>query len=62
MVIGSKGLKAAAAVATIAYVSGEISPGDSTDGALFFPTFGRDLEQGRIVAMVDELSFEFLVQ
>ncbi len=60
LAIGPKGLKAAAAAAAIAFVSGKIGPGDSTDGALFFPTSGRELGPGRIVATVDHESFEFL--
>ena len=62
LVLGSKGLKAAAAAAAIAFVSGKVAPGDSTDGALFFPTVGRDLGPGRIVATVDGESFEFLTE
>ena len=62
LAIGPKGLKASAAAAAITFVSGKLSPGDSTDGALFFPTAGRSLGQGRIVATVDREHFEFLSQ
>lgn len=62
LAIGPKGLKAAAAAAAIAFVSGKLGPGDSTDGALFFPTAGRELGPGRVVATVGEASFEFLEQ
>ncbi len=60
LAIGPKGLKASAAAAAITFVSGKIQPGDSTDGALFFPTSGRGLNSGRIVAHLGTESFEFL--
>ncbi len=62
LAIGPKGLKAAAAAAAIAFVSGKLGPGDSTDGALFFPTAGRELGPGRVVATVGQASFQFLEQ
>ena len=62
LAIGPKGLKASAAAAAITFVSGKIAPGDSTDGAVFLPTSGRDLGRGRIVATLDAESFEFLAQ
>lgn len=62
MAIGPKGLKASAAAAAITFVSGKLGPGDSTDGALFFPTSGRELGRGRIIATVDAEEFEFLSQ
>ena len=60
LAIGPKGLKASAAAAAITFVSGKLGPGDSTDGALFFPTSGRNLGPGRIVATLDKEDFEFL--
>ena len=51
LAIGPRGLKAASAAAALTFVSGKLSPGDSTDGALFFPTSGRQLNTGRIVAI-----------
>lgn len=62
LAFGPKGLKASAAAAAITFVSGKVGPGDSTDGALFFPTSGRHLGQGRIVANLGPVSFEFLAQ
>jgi hypothetical protein len=62
LAIGPKGLKASAAAAAITFVSSTLGPGDSTDGALFFPTSGRELGQGRIVATLDTEDFEFLSQ
>ncbi len=62
LAIGPKGLKAAAAASAIAFVSGKIGPGDSTDGAVFFPTGGRDLGRGKVIAQLGEERFEFLSQ
>lgn len=62
LVIGPKGLKAAAAASAIAFVSGKIGPGDSTDGAVFFPTGGRVLGRGKVVARLGAERFEFLPQ
>ncbi len=62
LAIGPKGLKAAAAASAIAFVSGKIGPGDSTDGAVFFPTGGRGLGPGRVIAQLGEERFEFLPQ
>lgn len=59
LAFGPKGLKASAAAAAITFVSGNVEPGDSTDGALFFPTSGRALENGRVVATVGSARFEF---
>lgn len=60
LAIGPKGLKASAAAAAITFVSGKVHPGESTDGAIFFPVAGRSLGQGRIVAQLGGESFEFL--
>ena len=62
LAFGPKGLKASAAAAAITFVSGKVGPGDSSDGALFFPTAGRQLGQGRMIATVGPVSFEFLSQ
>lgn len=56
---GNKGLKAAAAAAAIAFVTSELSSGDSTDGAVFFPNRGSELGPGRVVVVVDGRKFEF---
>ena len=40
-VVSSRRLKAAAAASAIALVETELSPGQSTDGAVFFPVTGR---------------------
>ena len=60
LAIGPKGLKASAAAAAITFVSGKVHPGDSTDGAMFFPVPGRNPGQGKIVAQLGGETFEFL--
>ena len=60
LAIGPKGLKASAAAAAITFVSGKVHPGDSTDGAVFFPVPGRNPGQGKIVAELGGETFEFL--
>ena len=62
LAFGPKGLKASAAAAAITFVSGKIEPGESADGAVFFPTEGRRLGPGRVVATLEDLNFEFLDQ
>ncbi len=62
LAFGPKGLKASAAAAAITFVSGSVQPGESADGALFFPTAGRQLGRGRMVATVGDVSFEFLAR
>ena len=56
---GPKGIKAAAAASAIAFVSGELESGDSTDGAVFFENAGQELPLGRLVAVVNGHVFEF---
>lgn len=56
---GNKGLKAAAAASAIAFVTSELSSGDSTDGAVFFPNRGAALGPGHIVVVIDGQEFEF---
>jgi len=57
--LGDRGIKAAAAASAIVFVSGEIESGESTDGAVFFPTGGKELGPGRLVAVVQGHVFEF---
>ncbi len=59
LAFGPKGLKASAAAAAITFVSGKVGSGDSADGALFFPTAGRPLEKGTVVATLESSRFEF---
>lgn len=54
-------LKAAAAASAIAFVPTTLKPGESTDGAIFFPMQGRPLTAGKLVATPGSAQFEFEV-
>lgn len=57
--VSSTKLKAAAAASAIAFVSTRLNPGQSTDGAVFYPTAGKPLVNVRLrVAAAGEV-FEF---
>jgi hypothetical protein len=57
--VSSTKLKAAAAASAIAFVPAKLKPGESTDGAVFFPTAGRPLGAGRLVIKAAGEIFEF---
>ena len=57
--VSSARLKAAAAASAIAFVPARLKPGESTDGAVFFPNAGRPLGAGRLVMKVGGEVFEF---
>jgi hypothetical protein len=57
--VGSGKLKAAAAASAIAFVASKLGPGQSTDGAVFFPTAGRPIGPGRLVVTAGRDVFEF---
>ncbi|MGD0618078.1 MAG: hypothetical protein ABSB67_10510 [Bryobacteraceae bacterium] len=59
--MASAKLKAAAAASAIALVSTRLLPGDSTDGAVFFPSNGKPLGAGKLVIHAAAESFEFNV-
>jgi hypothetical protein len=46
--LGSSRLKAAAAASAIAFVTTKLGPGQSTDGAVFFPNQGKPLGPGTL--------------
>ena len=52
-------LKAAAAASAIALVDTRLGPGQSTDGAVFFPNDGKPLGQGRLRVRLVGQDFEF---
>ena len=60
--VASTKLKAAAAASAIAFVETKLSPGDSTDGAVFFSTLGRPLGAGRLSVKAGGQVFEFPVE
>ncbi|MEN6537742.1 MAG: hypothetical protein ABFD60_15710 [Bryobacteraceae bacterium] len=59
--VSSSKLKAAAAASAIAFVETRLRPGDSTDGAVFFPRSGRSFGRGmlRVTAAGQTFEFEF---
>jgi hypothetical protein len=57
--VSSTRLKAAAAASAIAFVATKLTPGQSTDGAVFLPSDGRPLGGGRLVANMQAGMFEF---
>ncbi|MCC7176665.1 MAG: hypothetical protein IT159_15835 [Bryobacterales bacterium] len=58
--VTSTRLRAAAAASAIVFVEVKLAPGDSTDGALFFPTRGVPLLGSRLRVAAAGQSFEFL--
>ena len=60
--IGSAKLKAAAAASAIAMVTTKLAPGQSTDGAVFFPNQGKPLGAGRLVVNAAGETFVFPVE
>lgn len=58
--IGSGRLKAAAAASAIAFVRTRLNAGQSTDGAVFFPSKGKPLGPGRLVVHAAGQDFEFV--
>lgn len=59
LAMGSVKLKAAAAASALAMVQTRLSPGESTDGAVFFPTDGKMLGPGHIVVRTSTDVFNF---
>jgi len=52
-------LKAAAAASAIVLVENKLAPGQSTDGAVFFPGGGRPLGPGHLQVRIGSAAFEF---
>jgi hypothetical protein len=59
--VSSVKLKAAAAASAIALVPSKLKPGESTDGAVFFPLQHRTWGPGKLVARTASEEFEFEV-
>jgi len=57
--VSSTRLKAAAAASAIALVSTKLNPGESTDGAVFFPNAGKALGPGKLFVHTAGENFEF---
>jgi hypothetical protein len=59
MAIGGTKMRAAAAAAAIILGSNKLEPGQSTDGAVFFPTSNKPLGAGILVLQAAGETFEF---
>ncbi len=57
----SSKLKAAATASAVALVQTRLKPGQTTDGAVFFPLANRPLAPGKLVAQVGAERFEFVL-
>jgi hypothetical protein len=57
--VGSSRLKAAAAASAIAFVTTKLQPGQSTDGAVFYPNGGKPLGAGKLLVTAAGELFEF---
>jgi hypothetical protein len=60
--IGSARLKAAAAASAIAMVTTKLAPGQSTDGAVFFPNQGKPFGTGRVMVSAAGEIFVFPIE
>ena len=58
---GSTKLKAAAAASAIALVTTKLAPGQSTDGAVFYPNRGKPLGPGKLIVNTAGETFVFPV-
>jgi hypothetical protein len=57
--VSSAKIKAAAAASAIAFVETRLLPGQSTDGAIFFPSYGKPLGTGTLKVKAAGQLFEF---
>jgi hypothetical protein len=62
LAVGSTKLKAASAASAIALVTTKLSPGQSTDGAVFYPSKGKPLGAGKLIVEAAAETFEFPVE
>ncbi len=60
--LGSGKLRAAAAASAIALAATKLMPGQTTDGAIFYPNGGRPLGEGKLVVNTAGEVFEFPVK
>lgn len=60
--VGSTKIKAAAAASAISFPTTKLVPGQSTDGAVFFPNQGKPLGAGRLIIQAAGESFVFPVE
>ena len=62
LALGSTKLKAASAASAIALVTTKLASGQSTDGAVFYPSGGKPLGAGRLIVNAAAEVFEFPVE
>ena len=62
LAMGSTKLKAASAASAIALVTTKLTPGQSTDGAVFYPSGGKPLGAGKLMVNAAAEVFEFPVE
>ena len=62
LAMGSVKLKAAAAASALVLVQTKMMPGESTDGAVFFPTEGKLLGFGHLLVRTNTDTFDFTVE
>jgi len=60
LAMNSTKVRAAATASAIALVQTKLPPGESTDGAVFFPTDGKPLAQGHLVVRTNTDVFTFM--
>ncbi len=60
--LGSSKLKAAAAASAIALVTTKLAPGQSTDGAVFYPNQGKPLGTGKLIINMAGETYVFPVE
>ncbi len=62
LALGSTKLKAASAASAIALVTTKLAPGQSTDGAVFYPSGNKPLGTGKLIVNAAAEVFEFPVE
>jgi hypothetical protein len=60
--VGSNKIKAAAAASAISFPTTKLAPGQSTDGAVFFPNQGKPLGAGRLIIRAAGEEYVFPVE
>ncbi len=60
LAMGGARVRAAAAASALALAQSKLTPGDSTDGAVFFSNEGKPLGPGHLIVRTTTDTFEFL--
>ncbi len=59
ILFGPAKVRAASAASAVAFVRAMLAPGESTDGAVFFPTDGKPLGPGQLLVRTNTDTFQF---